>query len=197
VPIHAAGTYSGSNPECCADYVVSSYTPTLAALQRAQQGTGTIPVSQVKVLLIAAERTDDPTLPVLRYVKEEIGSIKSVADIASVGVNASPISSSTSVSAGSFQSAQFVHFACHGLQDSAEPLKSAFYLSDGRLTVEQLMDLNIKGAFCAFLSACETARGDEVQSDQIIHLAATMLFMGFRSVVGTMWCVKCHTRSSY
>jgi CHAT domain-containing protein len=178
---------------------VSSYTPTLAALERAQQGTGTIPVSKAKVLLIAAERTDDPTLPVLRYVKEEIDSIKSVADTASVGIDAPPISSSTSVSAqiaGSFHSAQFVHFACHGLQHSTEPLKSAFCLSDGRLTVEQLMDSNIKGAFCAFLSACETARGDEEQPDQIIHLAATMLFMGFRSVVGTMWCVKCYIKSS-
>jgi hypothetical protein len=37
VPVHAAGISEGPNREYCADYVVSSYTPTLASLLRAQQ----------------------------------------------------------------------------------------------------------------------------------------------------------------
>jgi CHAT domain-containing protein len=49
------------------------------------------------------------------------------------------------------------------------------------------MELDLSKAFLAFLSACETARGDEGQPDQTVHLAATMLFAGFRSVVATMW----------
>ena len=58
---------------------------------------------------------------------------------------------------------------------------------DEMLTVSQLLSLNLSRAFFAFLSACETAKGDEKQPDQAIHLAATMLFVGFRSVIGTMW----------
>jgi CHAT domain-containing protein len=49
------------------------------------------------------------------------------------------------------------------------------------------MKLDLKHAQLAFLSACETAKGDREQPDQAIHLAATMLFVGFKSVIGTMW----------
>jgi CHAT domain-containing protein len=63
----------------------------------------------------------------------------------------------------------------------------AFCLSDGNLTVSRLMELDLKDAYFAFLSDCETAKGDEKQPDQIIHIAAAMLFVGFRSIVGTMW----------
>jgi CHAT domain-containing protein len=49
------------------------------------------------------------------------------------------------------------------------------------------MELDLKHAHLAFLSACETAKGDRAQPDQAIHLAATMLFVGFRSIIGTMW----------
>ncbi|KAJ7603472.1 hypothetical protein DFH06DRAFT_1022192 [Mycena polygramma] len=41
----------------------------------------------------------------------------------------------------------------------------------------------------AFLSACETAKGDETVPDEAMHrdLAATLLFAGFHGVVATMW----------
>lgn len=64
-----------------------------------------------------------------------------------------------------------------------------FVMRDQMLTVSQLMAINLPDAFMAFLSACETAKGDRHQPDQAIHLAATMLFVGFKSVVGTMWSV--------
>jgi CHAT domain-containing protein len=49
------------------------------------------------------------------------------------------------------------------------------------------MSLNLPNAFLAILSACETAKGDASQPDQSVHLAAAMLYIGFKSVVGTMW----------
>jgi CHAT domain-containing protein len=84
--------------------------------------------------------------------------------------------------------AQILHLACHGIQDS-EPLKSALQLQDGRLTIEDIMRLDLPHAVLAYLSACQTAKGDRKVPDQAVHLAASMLFCGFRSVVGTMWCV--------
>jgi CHAT domain-containing protein len=80
-----------------------------------------------------------------------------------------------------------VHIACHGSQDSGDPLKSAFHLSNDNISVSDLMQLNLAGAYLAFLSACETAKGDHDQPDQAVHLAATMLFIGFKSIVATMW----------
>jgi CHAT domain-containing protein len=62
-------------------------------------------------------------------------------------------------------------------------------MKDELLTVSDLMSLNLPNAFLAILSACETAKGDASQPDQSVHLAATTLYMGFKSVVGTMWFV--------
>jgi CHAT domain-containing protein len=82
--------------------------------------------------------------------------------------------------------AHILHLACHGLQEE-NPLESAFFLSDGRLSVKDLITMHLPDAVLAFLSACQTARGSERLPDQAVHLAASMLFCGFRSVVGTMW----------
>lgn len=82
--------------------------------------------------------------------------------------------------------AHILHLACYGHQDP-EPLQSHFALSDGPLTMSALMKINVPNAMTAFLSACETAKGDKDQPDQAVHLAASMLFCGFRSVVATMW----------
>jgi CHAT domain-containing protein len=92
------------------------------------------------------------------------------------------------------QSAQFVHLACHGTQHPTDALESGFYLSDGTLTVSKLMDLDLDQAWFAYLSACETAKGDARQPDQVVHLAAAMLFTGFKSVVATMWCAAACAR---
>lgn len=83
--------------------------------------------------------------------------------------------------------ASILHLACHGQQDRKDPLESGFLMRDRMLTVSLLMALDLPRAFLAFLSACETAKGDAKQPNQVIHLAATMLFVGFKSVIGTMW----------
>ncbi|KAG1826876.1 uncharacterized protein BJ212DRAFT_1294304 [Suillus subaureus] len=41
----------------------------------------------------------------------------------------------------------------------------------------------------AFLLACHTAVGDEETPDEVIHLAAGLQFLGFKSVIGTLWVV--------
>jgi CHAT domain-containing protein len=49
------------------------------------------------------------------------------------------------------------------------------------------MELSLPGAALAYLGACETAQGDHYHTDEAVHLAASMLFCGFRSVIATMW----------
>lgn len=83
-----------------------------------------------------------------------------------------------------------VHFACHGKQNATAPLESGLILHGGhRLTVKAIMKQQIPSASLAFLSACETAMGAEGLPDEAMHLAASLLFAGFRSVVATMWFV--------
>jgi CHAT domain-containing protein len=85
--------------------------------------------------------------------------------------------------------AAILHLACHGHQSPLDPLTSGFSMHDGRLTLAQLMEIHTPDAQLAYLSACETAGMDEAQPDEAINLAATMLFVGFKSVIATMWCV--------
>jgi hypothetical protein len=74
---------------------------------------------------------------------------------------------------------------------------NSLILTDGGLKVLDIMcrpegndSLDIKKSMpLAFLSACETAKGDRVVPDEAMHLAATLLFAGFRGVVATMWQV--------
>jgi CHAT domain-containing protein len=124
----------------------------------------------------------------LPQVKTEIAHVVKIAERAGAHTQILSEAGTRNEVSKALESASIVHIACHGLQDTADPLQSAFYLSDSRrLTVSDLMELDLKHAQLAFLSACETAKGDKEQPDQAIHLAATMLFVGFKSVIGTMW----------
>jgi CHAT domain-containing protein len=191
IPLHAAGTYGGSEAECCADYAVCSYTPTLTALLRAQKSNPSFYRHEVKLGLIAAMQSWDVNLPTLLNVEDEISHVRVAAKRSNVPVDnsSSCVGDTATVSrvAAMFESTNIVHIACHGKQNTAHALSCGFSLSDGNLSVSRLMDLDLKNAFFAFLSACETAKGDEKQPDQTIHLAAAMMFVGFRSVVATMW----------
>ncbi|KAF8554014.1 hypothetical protein OG21DRAFT_1143226 [Imleria badia] len=104
----------------------------------------------------------------------------------------------------------WAHLACHGYPNVERPFDAAFALSDRAVTVLDIVrargvgkgeqvsaETNANasvgpgttpGEF-AFLSACHTAVGDRNAPDEIIHLAAAMQFVGFRSVIGTMWAV--------
>jgi CHAT domain-containing protein len=133
----------------------------------------------------------DVNLPTLSHVENEISHVQTAARTANIFVDdsTSSVGDATTVARVSevFKSTNLVHIACHGTQNATEPLSSGFCLSDSSFSVSRLMSLDLKDAFFAFLSACETAKGDKKQPDQTIHLAAAMLFIGFKSVVATMW----------
>jgi CHAT domain-containing protein len=175
---------------CCADFVVSSYTPTVTALLRAQRATTPLSRSNLSLSLVAEKRAQDPTLQVIFGVEEEIENVAAVAKLRNVEVLHCQVGMTIIAStATAMQAANIVHLACHGIQDVEDATQSGFCLGDGRLTIARLMELKLDDAFLAFLSACETAKGDKEQPDQVMHLAAAMLFSGFKSVVATMWYV--------
>jgi CHAT domain-containing protein len=158
---------------------------------RAQKSNQSIHRQQVKFGLLGVMQAWDANLPILPHVEEEIGHVRAAAKSANISVHDSTTSAMNEITvvrvSKVFASTNFVHIACHGTQNTTYPLSSGFCLSDTTLSVSRLMGLDLKNAFFAFLSACETAKGDERQPDQTIHLAAAMLFVGFRSIVATMW----------
>jgi CHAT domain-containing protein len=136
----------------------------------------------------------------LPYTEDELQKIEqSIPDewLTSFGSAASPASLATVLPL--LQTSSIIHFACHGIQDAEKPLQSALLIGGEELTVSEIMKqsgVSHNGSQkiqnhlgLAFLSACQTARGDKKLPDEAMHLAATLLFAGFRSVVATMWRV--------
>jgi CHAT domain-containing protein len=182
LPLHAAGIYKGTRQDCLANYVVSSYTPTLSALINAQSAAARHrPQDEANVLLVSVP--DAPDLPPLPNTRVEADRIRDIM--------LSGHQTSIENVLKALPNASVLHLACHGHQSQDDTLTSGFSLHDGRLTLKRLMELDLPRAELAYLSACETASTDEYQPDEAINLAATMLFVGFKSVIATMWCVPC------
>ncbi|KAG8870913.1 hypothetical protein FRB98_001261, partial [Tulasnella sp. 332] len=88
--------------------------------------------------------------------------------------------------------AAWAHFACHAKQFPSEPFKShfSFQTRGVPLTLLDILRNGLPHAELAVLSACHSAAGDDSTPDEVIHLTAGMLFVGFRGVVGTMWAMS-------
>lgn len=175
--------------------MVPSYTPTLTALLESRRNIQPVPLRDVSLLLVAEPSA--PGLPPIEHVSDEISCISGICSSAGEGADDRIVVLEGANGANRrdvlerLPRASVLHLACHGQQDSWNALESGFCLRDGRLTVADLMRLKLpRPPLLAFLSACETAKGDERQPDQAVHLAAAMLFVGFRSTIATMWWVS-------
>jgi CHAT domain-containing protein len=83
----------------------------------------------------------------------------------------------------------WVHLACHAHQNRREPIESGFFLHDGTLSLASIAQKSFRNKGLAFLSACQTAKGDEKLADEAVHLASGMLMAGYPSIIATMWSV--------
>jgi CHAT domain-containing protein len=84
----------------------------------------------------------------------------------------------------------WVHLACHANQNVKDPTESGFFLHDGMLSLATITQKSFKNKGLAFLSACQTAKGDANLPDEAVHLASGMWMAGYPSVIATMWSVK-------
>jgi CHAT domain-containing protein len=166
--------------------VVSSYVPSLSALAKARHGWDPVSRLEVSGLLVCEASSGRAYLP---NVEIEAGEVLECFEAARARILNTVSFHTSRAQMHSFleeSSAHVLHLASHGVQET-DPLQSAFLLEDGRFSIEDFMRLHLPHATLAFLSACETAKGDKRAPDQAVHLAASMLFCGFRSVIGTMW----------
>jgi CHAT domain-containing protein len=196
LPLHAAGLYDPTsilNTSCLSDYCVVSYTPTLASLLASRANSNHLRREDIRLLLAAAP---DPfistALPEAQKEAEVISEIVPMHTTISTTPDKSSrsrpvwISTAEDVLQG-LPEATILHLACHGVQNATDPAKSGFIMQEKMMKVADLIHMNLPKARLAFLSACETAQGDMERPDEALHLAATMLYAGFKSVVGTMW----------
>jgi CHAT domain-containing protein len=147
--------------------------------------------SSVRLLAVRQPLSDG--LRKLPGVKDEMERITTVISNSPPGRITLTESSSGTVEEvlSLMKESDWVHFACHGVQDLKNPTKSGLCLADKRrLRVSDIVALSRPHGGLAFLSACQTARGDENLSDEAIHIAAGMLFAGYGGVIGSMWSIN-------
>jgi CHAT domain-containing protein len=162
------------------DYFVSSYTPSVSSLLNAYRDAPSEGIRAEGSVVLIAEPAP-PGHTELPNTLAEIAQLQSLVPSATTLRDASAAEVLTAL-----PSAAVLHMACHGRQHS-DPTRSGFILHDGALELATLMEVHAPRATFAFLSACESAAGDRNLPDEVVHLASAMMFIGFRSVVGTLW----------
>lgn len=166
------------------DYVVSSYTPTLSALLAVAPD----PSSFCGILAAGIVDTPGQDCP-LPGIMAEIAQVENKAGAHSFKKLLENKATITAVM-DAMEKYSWIHMACHASQNLDDPAKSAFHLYDGELELSAIMRKSLKEKGLAFLSACETAKGDDDLPGEAVHLAAGMLMAGYRSVIGTMWSIE-------
>ncbi|QRV89381.1 CHAT domain protein [Ceratobasidium sp. AG-Ba] len=182
LPLHAAGMYDGQSPNTF-DLVVSSYTPTIGVLLSAV--TNTIDTDP-SLLVIGQDKS--PGLPPLPNTAKELDAIKKYTGQMRYDC-LTGASATVLATLDAMEEHSWVHFACHATQNRTNPNQSAFMLHDGVLTLEEISKRAFKRKGLAFLSACQTATGDDGLPDEATHLAAGLLVAGYPSVIATMWSI--------
>ena len=167
------------------DIVISSYTPSVTALLKRHREQ---PSNEFKLLAVA--QPSAPGQPDLPNTTLEVAEIRKHLGTHSVMELQGADATVERVIMG-LSHCRWVHLACHGSQNRSDPTKSALILQDGRLEIGRITGSVLPGtAEFAFLSACQTVSGDDALSEEAVHLAASMLFVGYRSVIATMWSIQ-------
>ncbi|KAI9863865.1 MAG: hypothetical protein M1813_003517 [Trichoglossum hirsutum] len=197
LPFHAAGDHSAGSTENTLSWAVSSYTPTVKALNYARERaliTTRYNNDKLKLLIVTMPTTpgERPLPGVTKEMSEVrivVGTTFSVQSL--VQPNAKKV-------LDHLKHCDMVHFACHGVSDFMDPSNSCLVLQEDeepqsmpkldKLTFQQVSELSLKRARIAYLSACSTAENRTVKlADEVIHLASGFQVAGFGHVVGSMW----------
>ncbi|CAE6481241.1 unnamed protein product [Rhizoctonia solani] len=183
LPLHAAGDYTQAHSRIF-DYAISSYIPTLSALPASSPRSLS---ESCRVLAVGQATTPGHSqLP---------GTVKELAHIRARVLNKAQYlqltdsRATTTAVLDAMEKHDWVHLACHAHQNINDSTQSGFLLHDGILDLSAINQRSFKNKGLAFLSACQTATGDEKLPDEAIHLASGMLMAGYPSVIATMWSV--------
>lgn len=160
----------------------------MTALQLPSEDLDATPSSRnIRLLTVSQPSTDGQIR--LPFVRKEMESIRKwtssspFVDLHEADGTVEDVLAKMSIS-------DWVHFACHAMQDRINPLDSGLFLAHSRrLTLSDIIQLSRPRGGLAFLSACQTAMGDEQLSEEAIHLAAGMLLAGYKGVIATMWSI--------
>ncbi|KAJ7688601.1 CHAT domain-containing protein [Mycena rosella] len=175
LPLHAAAP---------SDHFIQSYTSTLGALIDANSKKpvrGRPKIGAVGVTYSGRGREAE-----LPSVAREIATILSVIgkdNVHSLLGEQATVQAVTS----QLQDCSWLHLACHGRQNLADPPKSCLQLYGGNLELETILRMPLPKAELVFLAACQTAMGDAELVNESFHLAGGFIAAGFRGAIATAW----------
>ena len=184
MPIHAAGIYEAGVGDKLSDYVVSSYTPTLTAIL-----DPSVPEVEDKFKILTIAQPLTPYATPIPKTEDEVEQIQILAG----GLTVISLKNEEATVERVLQAmldTDWIHVACHGKQKTGEPMESGLFLHDKVLELSEIVRHALPRADFAFLSACQTAVGDERIADESVHLAAGMFMAGYRGVIATMWSIR-------
>lgn len=186
LPIHAAGRYDTAAKvgDKLSDYVVSSYTPSIATLLDQSHPS---PPESPRILTVAV--SDTPGMALQSTLKEVESIHHLAATMHTVGLKNKEATKNRVLD--ELGQCNWAHLACHGVQVGGKPMSSGLILTDKtKLELSEIVKTKLPAAEFVYLSACETAVGDQGIPEESAHLAAGMLFAGFRGAIATMWAIK-------
>jgi tetratricopeptide (TPR) repeat protein len=182
LPIHAA--YSDKHRVHAIDRIAFTYAPSIHAISYSLS-------IQQDMIADSLFAVDNP-LPItkarpLRYSNEEISAIQTHFKNRRILSN----NEATKESVLKFLSdAQVAHFSCHGFADWANPIESCLLMAnDERLTINELLQVQLPYARLAVLSACETGIVGAKIPDEVVCLPSAFLRIGFAGVIASQWSV--------
>lgn len=196
LPFHAACDRTSNLMESTFAYAISSYSPSIKTMLRVRAKLSDGALGPKPSLLIVGMPTTRGRAK-LSCVEDEIEDIAEVVE-PNFTVKSLLHPQPTSV-LSHLSSYDMVHFACHAVCDSKNPLNGHLMLESeqaeasetekcGALTVERILKMDLKRARVAYLSACSTAENRATNIlDEAIHLASGFQVAGVAHVLGTMW----------
>jgi tetratricopeptide (TPR) repeat protein len=190
IPIHAAGPGCGTID--VSRLVISSYVTTLGSLSQARKKNA--PVVKLQQRFLSISQSETPGESALPQTTEEVGAVAEVFrssgwpedDIISLHSSEATVDHVSRA----LDTCSWVHFACHGSQDNKLGVQSGFSLHDGHLKLSEIASKKLSAGQFAFLSACHAASGLKDLPGEAMHLAASIQFAGFPSVIATLWRIR-------
>ncbi len=184
LPLHAAGHHGQPEPQAVIDRAESVYIARLRAL--APAGSGEPAEDEVTTPPLIVSMPETPGQPPLPGAREEAENLMRVFPGASHLTG--PDATVDAVLAGMTAHSWF-HISAHGTTDENTPVNGGIELTDGRLTIRELLERRLPGARFAFLSACSTHHGSAAIPDETVTTAAALCIAGCEYVVATLWPV--------
>jgi CHAT domain-containing protein/tetratricopeptide (TPR) repeat protein len=184
LPLHAAEYARDGKPTCLLDEFDVRYAPSAWAYASARA---------------AAERQMGP--PVLTGIADPIGDLRyaraELETVAKLFGDTRPRllygeQATKPALLADLPNATYVHLACHGRYEIADPLESHLLLASGEtLSLRELLDGQaFRDARLVVASACQTSVTEFIHlPDEAVGLPAGFLRSGAKAVIGTLWSV--------